>query len=153
MGDVGKKLLKKVKAAVEDGLTLRVVTVVGDITADVRDTRAGRSDVKISGDDQPSITSVFDLVDGDVRTYVHRRFVEQKAMQPMLKFHEDREKLAHERVAQNLELLRSFYRFVKTELEEDTPSPGDLPTPSPDGSSPGALGDTPVARDPLSGAE
>jgi len=153
MGDVGKKLLKKVRAAVEDGLTLRVVTVVGDITADIRDQPAGKSDVKISGDDQPSITTVFDLVDGDVRTYVHRRFVEQEAMKPMLKFHEDREKLAHERVAQNLELLQSFYHFVKSELEDDTASPGDPPIPDAGGATPIESGDTPRTSVGADGAE
>ena len=123
MSKVGQKLLERVRSAVEDGLTLRVVTVVGDITTDVQDDPKGKPVVKVSGDDQPSITTVFDLVDGDVRTFVHRRFVEQEPMKPMLQFHEEREKLAHARVGENIKLLRELYTFVKTELEAEKPDP------------------------------
>ena len=130
MGKVGQKLLDRVRSAVDDGLTLRVVTVVGDITADVRDNPKGTSSVKVAGDDQPSITTVFDLVDGDVHTFVHRRFVEQEPMKPMLQFHEEREKLAHARVAENIKLLRELYSFVKTELEDEQPDP-ETPTTAP----------------------
>ena len=123
MGKVGKKLLERVRSAVDDGLTLRVVTVVGDVAADVRDGPKGSSRVEVSGEGQPSITTVFDLVDGDVRTFVHRRFVEQEPMKPMLQFHQEREKLAHARVAENIKLLRELYTFVKTELGEEAPDP------------------------------
>ena len=123
MSKVGKKLLERVRSAVDDGLTLRVVTVVGDVTADVSDNPKGKSRVKVSGEDQPSITTVFDLVDGDVTTFVHRRFVEQEPMKPMLQFHQEREKLAHARVAENIKILRELYSFVKAELEEEAPDP------------------------------
>jgi len=118
MGKVGDKLLNKLKAAVEDGVTLRVVTVVGDVTADVQDKAGAGSKVEVDGTGQPCISTVFDLIDGDVRTYVHHSFVKEEPLKPMLTFHKEREQLAQDRVEKNIQALKSLYCFVRDELDK-----------------------------------
>lgn len=126
MSDTQKALLKKIRAAVDDGLHLRVVTVVGDITATQtlgdRDARWVVRGTQVEGAADPAIETRMDLIDGDIRTAIHEKFVAEDKFRPVLQMHTDREKLAQQRLEKNLELVKQLYAFVRDELE-DTPIP------------------------------
>lgn len=115
--DVGKQLLSRVRSALDDGLTVRVVTVVGEDPSCLQKLR-DTSWATMEGEEQPSIVSEFDLVDGDVRYFVSKSFLEEEAYGALSREHAARERLALERVSANFQLLRELYDFAKSELGE-----------------------------------
>lgn len=136
MSDGTKAILDKIKGAVEDGLKLRVVTVVGDITATKapgdRNTKFVVHGTQKEDGADPAIETRMDLIDGDIQTAIHEKFVADDKFKPVLQMHMDRETLAQQRLAKNLELVKQLYTFVKEELAEDEPrKPGAVPAADP----------------------
>mgnify|MGYP000091054885 CR=1 FL=1 len=135
MSDAKKAILDKIRSAVDDGLKLRVVTVVGDITATKapgdRNTKFLVQGTQKEGGADPAIETRIDLIDGDVQTAIHEKFVADDKFKPVLQMHMDRETLAQQRLAKNLELVKQLYAFVKDELAEDDPKKPPVADPTP----------------------
>jgi hypothetical protein len=99
----------RIKGAINNLVTLEIVTAVGKVKA----TGTGKRHLDVAWDDEPvAILTQVDLLQGDIKTCFHEDFVTGKYAS-LRDFHETREKQGHQIVKDNIQALKELLEFVK----------------------------------------
>lgn len=109
------KLLDTIKNALENLVTLEIVTAVGQIKFQASEQPSNPSerlpDIDFSKDPKVMLTKI-NLLQGDIRTVLDPAFVTGD-YQSLRDFHLAREKEGHDIIQKNLAALKELYNTVK----------------------------------------
>lgn len=103
-------VFENIKKAINELVTLRIVTAVGEITKDEK----GVPVIDYSQNPRIILTSI-NLIQGDITTVFHEEFVTGK-YQSLQVFHAAREKEGYELIKKNIEVLEKLYEVAKSVL-------------------------------------
>ncbi len=105
-----EKVFENIKKAINELVTLRIVTAVGGITKDEKGLPV------IDYAENPSvILTTINLIQGDITTVFHEEFVTGK-YQSLQAFHAAREKEGYELIKANIAVLEKLYAVAKSVL-------------------------------------
>jgi hypothetical protein len=105
-----EKLLRQLRTALQNAVTLEIVTAVGAVTTDAN----GRPTPDLKNADV-ALTKV-DMLLGDITTVLPEEFVTGR-FQSMRDFHKEREKQGHQLVKDNIEALGKLIEKVREWLK------------------------------------
>jgi hypothetical protein len=124
------KFIMKVEKALEELVTLKIVTAVGEMEVDVNEGR--RASVTALSKSKVIWTSI-DLLQGDILTVIHPDY-EGEAGKELREFHKARETQGIAIIKENVAALRDLVKLLAESYESRKARPADLP--SGDGANP-----------------
>lgn len=102
------ELITKIKDAIENLITLEIVTAVGNVTVSSEDEKLSVVNIE----NAPAILTKIDLIQGDIKTIFHEEFVTGN-YKDLKDFHAEREGQGHEIIKGNLEALKKLFDLAK----------------------------------------
>ena len=109
-----EKLMTKIQRAVEEIVTLKVVTVVGNVTLD----DPSKPEGELAVDDSHVMKTEIDLLQGDIVSVVDKWYL-QAANKTMRDQHEKREAQGQDTIRKNLATLKELATYVQELLDQD----------------------------------
>jgi hypothetical protein len=118
--------VKRIEKALEELVTLNIVTVIGTAKIDAALTEAGwdRSKITLAADSKVIWTSI-DLVQGDVTTVIHPE-LQGDAGRELRAFHHDRETQGLAIIHQNVAALQGLVKLLDEAYRSREGRPKDL---------------------------
>jgi len=121
MSDSLKLLVQKIENALDNLVTLEILTAVGQVQFKPKSgspENAGRNFPDLDYEQNPKvILTKINLLQGDIKTVFNEEFVTGN-FQSLRDFHANREKEGYEIVKKNLAALKELYQWVKDLLGE-----------------------------------
>lgn len=111
-----KDIVGKLENALEDLITLEIVTAVGTVQPSVRD-ESGKKKAIALDPGAKIIRTRIDLIQGDITTEIDPAFVNGD-LTALWSFQEGREKQATEMLRSNIEALKSLVLFIEGRVEK-----------------------------------
>ena len=100
-----EELLEEIQAAIKDAVTLKITTIVGDVTkGDLA------SDPTV--EDSKTMYTQIDLIQGDIVIMIDKAFLTDD-FAAIREHHNEREEEAHEIIRKNIEALKELVVFVQ----------------------------------------
>jgi hypothetical protein len=118
-GNAFDKLQAKLVKLVNEGVNLKITTVVGPVVACTRSDDRGETvwDVQIQPNESAAaIQTTVNLVDCDVRNVMNDTFITDDKLAKVRDFHNENVATALGRVDRNLQAVQEFYAFLKQEV-------------------------------------
>ncbi|MDM8523911.1 hypothetical protein QUF80_11130 [Desulfococcaceae bacterium HSG8] len=109
-----KELKTKISDALENLVTLEIMTAVGHVKPP--DEEKMYPDIDYTRDPKIMLSRI-DLLQGDIRTICDEEFI-RGDYRSLREFHAEREKEGHRIVMQNIDTLERLLKLVKDHLEE-----------------------------------
>jgi hypothetical protein len=121
MSNILDELITKIKKALENLVTLEIVTIVGDVKFQPKsDTEKDKIIATIDYSTEPkAILTKIDLLQGDIQTVFHEDFVTGNYTE-LREFHAAREAQGHDIVEQNLAALEKLFQLAKKLIRDET---------------------------------
>jgi hypothetical protein len=110
------ELLERIEKALNNLVTMRIVTAVGTVTVSVAED--GTMTEKHAVANARGMVTEIDLIQGDIRTYVDPAFVNGD-YQSLRAFHAEREKEGAAIIQQNLQTLKALYEWVDAMVKDE----------------------------------
>ena len=114
-----EKFIDKLKTALDNLVTLQIVTSVGKVSVTYEDKKISSINI---GEGNQSIVSQFDLLQGDITTAFDSGLMTD-AMKDLRDFHTSREKEGLQRVKDNIDALKELFNLSK-QVEREEQDPG-----------------------------
>lgn len=121
MSNTLDELIVKIKNAMDNLVTLEIVTAVGDVKFQPKsDTEKDKIIATIDYAAEPkAILTKIDLLQGDIRTVLHEDFVTGNYTE-LREFHAAREAEGHKIVEENIAALEKLFQLVKKLRQGET---------------------------------
>ena len=121
MSNALNTLITKIKNAMENLITLEIVTAVGDVRFQPKsDAEKDKIIAAIDYTTEPkAILTKIDLVQGDIKTVFHEDFVTGNYTE-LKEFHATREAQGHDIVKQNQAALDALFQLAKKLIRDET---------------------------------